>query len=228
MSTVMNRILKQQPCINLFVATSKSGKSHLIQYIIKYFCLNKRYFQFGLVLTTTKYNGEYSFLPKNSVHVFKQELLIDYIKKLEAKQDALPAGEKLPPSFLILDDCLSAVKKNAEFTNMIATIRHLNISTFITTQRLTAGPVSAPIVRDQTEVLFVFANDNEDNTKIVHKEFCKGAFKDFDDFMKRYEEATKEKYQAMLVIKDGHRRDPKKNCLPFRAPPELPDVNISF
>lgn len=214
---VMNKIKQQMPGLFLFLGKSKSGKSYLLKYLLQYFCLMKRVFKFGLILTGSAYNHEYDFLPSKAVHEYKENILMKYVDQLKDRKNK-DTGKELPPSFIVLDDCLGLVQKSKAWQNLVSTYRHLNITLFISVQYLKASEVSGTLIREQTSVLFAFSSTNMSVIKCLYDYFGADVFDKIEDFKARYQLVTKEPHAAMLYIASNELRDKSKNFKPFLAP----------
>lgn len=227
MSNIMKTIKKQFPTVCLFVAKSKSGKTHLVRYLLTYYCVHDRFFNFGLVLTGSPYNHEYDFLPSKYVRQFNGELLDAYIAHLRQKKDD-SRGQPLPPSFLVLDDCLGLIQKTGAWQNLVSTFRHLNITIFITTQYLKASEVSGTFIREQTGVLFAFRTSNVHTIKALYDYFGANVFDKLKDFQERFNECVKVQHQCMLYIDSHNLMSKSKNFLPLAAPAVYKTFEIRF
>ena len=194
----MNTIAKQFPGLVLFVGRSKSGKTYLLKYMIQFYSRHKKIFNFGLVLTGSKYNHEYDFLPKNAVHEYDEELLNSYINSLKKKKDEAGGG-KLPASFLVLDDCLGLVTQSSAWRNLISTYRHLNITIFLSVQYLRTD-ASSTLVREQASVVCAFKSTNINTIKTLYDYFGSDIYDKLADFRTRFSEATDERHTCLLYI----------------------------
>ncbi len=211
-------IAKQLPCLMLFVAKSKSGKTYLLRYLIDKLSIDKGMFNYGLVLTGSHYNHEYEFLPKEAVHQYSEEILNEYIENLKkTKEDS--KGDKMPNSFIVLDDCLGLISKSSAWTNLISTYRHLGITLMITTQYLKASEASSTLVREQCDIAFMFGSSNINTMKALYDYFGSNIFNNFDDFQQRYRLCTNEKYKCMMYVNDSELMAPDKNLSKISAPP---------
>ena len=214
---VMDEITKQLPGLFLLVGKSKSGKSYFLKYLLQYYCLYKRIFNFGLVLTGSEYNHEYPFLPQNAVGEFSEEKLMQYINQLKERKSK-GNGKPLPASFIVLDDCLGLVQQTKSWQSLISTFRHLNISIFISVQYLKASQISSTLIREQTNVLIAFRSTNINTIRALYDYYGSDIFETLDEFRKRYSACTQEKYHALVYISDDQLADPDKNFISMKVP----------
>jgi len=213
----MNTIAKQFPGLVLFVGRSKSGKTYLLKYLLQYYSLQKRIFNFGMVLTGSIYNHEYdNFLPANAVHEYDESLLNGYIDALKKKKHETGGG-KLPASFLVLDDCLGLVTQSSAWRNLVSTYRHLNITIFLSVQYLRSD-TSGTLVREQASVVCAFKSTNINTIKTIYDYWGSDVYSKLNDFKERYSAATDERHACLLYIADDQLQDDAKNFYSFKAP----------
>ena len=53
--------------LHMYIGSSKSGKSYLMRHMLTGL-LKKKQLKFGIVFTSSKHNGDYSWLPDNYVY----------------------------------------------------------------------------------------------------------------------------------------------------------------
>jgi hypothetical protein len=222
----MEHIKKQFPTLILLLGKSKSGKSHLTKYLLQYYTLEKPIWQFGLCLTGSPYNHEYTFLPDHAVHEYNEDILESYINELKTRKDE-SKGEKMPASFLILDDCLGLISKTAAWQNLLSTYRHLNITIFLSVQYLKTE-ASSTLVREQAGIVCAFKSTNINVINCLYDYFGSELFESVKDFKARYSACTSEKYHCMLYIADDALSSSNKNFLSFTAPKELLNVKLKY
>src|SRR5438094_277496 len=108
---ILNEIIL--PTSIIAAGTSKSGKSWLIRWLLKLWCMNAK-FELGLVFTGTRFNGDYtSFLPgKYVIDGFDENILYAWLEKMkkldDRTADEIDDGVKctIPHTFVVLDDIL--------------------------------------------------------------------------------------------------------------------------
>ncbi len=69
------------PSIIIVAGKPGSGKSHFIKY---WFYINRKNFDFGIVLTKTSFDDGYKFIPKDFIHPDYDEDKISALMKLQA------------------------------------------------------------------------------------------------------------------------------------------------
>lgn len=122
------------PSLILLVGSSNSGKSYLIQYLLKMGCLNNK-FNFGMIFTATKYNQDFNFLPdKFVISGYNEKVLKQYLAKLEAYAKSHPVTfqqkkqgiySNVPHNFVVFDDLIGLIPLSRIFCELL-----WNIQTF--------------------------------------------------------------------------------------------------
>ena len=90
------------PAILLACGKPKSGKSHLIKYFMY---THRKYYDYGIVFTKTKFNNAYDYIPDLFVHPNYDEKKLKNLMKLQA--NLINKGIK-KKCFVIFDDCLTS------------------------------------------------------------------------------------------------------------------------
>jgi len=205
--------LLQIPGITLVIGKTQSGKSHLLNYIIKnlYF---EGYFKFGVVISSTSlFNDEWTCVSKN-FHIVPDRAE-QYLKSLLIKMAKYKQLKINVPGFIIIDDCLGALKWRDDFWTQIAcTIRHYNLSLFITTQYLNKVP---SVIRSQCSQYFFLKMLNMRELKSAYEQ-CFSMFFKFNDFIKFVAENTKY-YNAIYV--NNHSLNNDDIIKIIQAPPRI-------
>ena len=225
----MTRILDQifdndgQAIIVVFVGKSYRGKSYFLKYLISD-RLNRNKFKFGLVFTTTKFNGDYKFLPDNRViEGYNEEILKKYFNNLKRIKDK--DGE-VPPNFIIFDDLVGVLANQTSFFNsFITTCRHLNISVFIAVQYLTGKNAISPTMRQQTTHAIMFHSKMKSTVENLYENYGQ-MFDSLKEFRQHYDEITKDQYVAMIYLEKED--DINKNYFGIRAPKNIPELKFEF
>lgn len=192
---------------NIFVMIGKqgSGKSFLTKDLLRQFC-EQGVFEFGVVFTSTSFNSEYNdFLPKGSVHDNYSEAKLDkYLSKLRNWMEETP-GEKLPPSFLILDDLLGKIRLQSNiFSNLMATYRHYNLSIFLTSQYMVKNV--STLLRELTDYAFIFRTRFKNSLVSLYESFGQ-LLEDQDEFNEYLKQATEEKHACLLYIANAKNKE---------------------
>lgn len=144
---------KEQPKIFFLCGSCASGKSHMLKYMM-YLFGKKKHFKFGLCFTSTKFTGDYAYLPDKSVREFDMDDLKSYIKhlrnKMEVEKKEHDKDLKLPHNFVIIDDSIGMFQNSVFFCNFIGTHRHTRTTVFLLSQLLTAARSVSTVVRANT------------------------------------------------------------------------------
>jgi len=115
--------------------------------------VHRKYFEFGIVFTGTKYDEEYDYLPDEAViDGWNEDVFGEYVDYLKEQKEKF--GNKMPPNFMIFDDLIGLLYASKRFTNFIGTHRHTKTSVFITTQYLRKA--IATELRENTKIAFMF------------------------------------------------------------------------
>lgn len=197
----------QTPSTLLFCGKTRSGKSHLMKYILYGLCKSAK-FQYGLcICPTAVLSGDYDWLPSKLRHQFYSDELILKIFAYQEKN-----GKK--PMFLILDDCIGSANWNsAVMKRLLTTSRHYGITIFIATQYMSSIPA---IAREQMTYMCIFAQYTARSIKACHESFCQD--KTLAEFTEWMTQNTRN--YAFLFREIGS--DPS----PMRAPALIPKFEL--
>jgi hypothetical protein len=148
------------------IGTSKSGKSYLLEHILKTLLASKQ-LKFGIVFTATKFNAGYSFLPDKYVYPdFDMDTLQDWLRFLVRIKKS---GKDIPPSFIVFDDIIASIPQATKpWTQFLTTFRHFNITLFFTTQY---PNMATPLLRSQTEYAYLFQITNDKQCRATYEAF---------------------------------------------------------
>lgn len=198
------------PSLFLLIGSSMSGKSHAL----KWFILNlARRFNHGFVFSSTVFNGQYNYLPKDvqfdkamSLDFFNR--LIEYQKEHQNKQ-----------CFLIIDDLVGSQNFYDEIFQRLATTgRHYNITTFILAQGV---KTLSPLLRSNAHYVCLFKLSNIKAIHDAFEEYSSG-FNNRKDYQ-RYFESNTSNYQFIFI---DRRND--NNAIVLKAPADLPDFKLNY
>ncbi len=147
-----------EPCIMAFVGEPKSGKSTLIKSLMHYYAKAK-YFQFGLVISGSKWNGDFDFI-KNENAVwdgYDEDRFKKYFESLKARAEELhKEGKKMPPSFIILDDLLGQLTISDWLRSMLARFRHFGVTLMLGVQYANDAKGCGSLFKSITNLAFMF------------------------------------------------------------------------
>lgn len=210
-----NLNLKYPSCI-LLCGKPRSGKSACIKFLLLKHSLDNfkgaANFEFGLVFTRTKFNGDYNFLPDSYViEGYDEEVLMKYLQGLE---NEIANGKKIPPNFIVFDDLIALLNKNNPFLlNFFGTHRHTNTHIFLATQHLKTG--ASTTLREVCSAAVIFNSKTYNTTQSLYENFG-GLHKDVNSFRRNLQEVTSEKHSAMLYLQEED--NIAKNYLKFKCP----------
>ena len=199
----------------LLVGKSERGKTYLTKFLIDYITNSLNVFKFGIVFAKSASNGDWDFLPKNSVFDgWKQDKFEAYIKWLE--QVRREKGDAMPCSFLVLDDLFGtkALMGNEAFDSFLARSRHLGVTVFNLVQYLNSA-ASSTILREQSSHVFMFNSKTKRTLTALFEWFGLG-FDSYDEFAKYMEEKTKKDLNTAVLYIEKNEAD--NNYFSFKAP----------
>lgn len=192
------------PRIYLFLGKTKSGKSYAMKYILREAIsqgvLNENN---SLVFTTTKFNGQYNWLP-HVTQKYDARLLNSVIAQAKAMREKY--NDRIKPFFIIFDDIMGDIdmRKTPELVRLMTTYRHYNISIFIA-QQYCMGGVCSPAIREQIGYIFAFANTGARSEKNIFESYCQPYFdskKEFAATMKAItgdDDDEQDQHRCMLI-----------------------------
>jgi hypothetical protein len=216
-----NMEIENEPKIIVCIGAPRRGKSYLIRSVIRKLS-SAKFFAWGVCVTSTKFNGDYNYLPDNAVWDFDEERIIEYVEHLRQ----LAEEKKIKPNFLILDDLLGKIDTSKPFwQNFFATFRHTKTTIFFTSQYLKARGSSGTLLREITDIAFMF--------KTVQKNSIVGLFDSYGGMLDNLEQfksmlfnATKEPFHC-LCFKNNKDTVQESYC-EFVADPISQDFSLKF
>jgi len=203
------------PVIILLFGKPDSGKSHALKYMVTEACANGL-FNFGIIFSVTaSFSGDFDFIPsKYIINGYNEDILVNYIEKLKKwrlRHNKQPA----PPNFIIFDDVVGDLVVSKYFKKFLTTHRHTSTTVFIATQYPTE--CCGVVAREIISYGLVFRQASEQAIINIYK--CFGGYMEKADFLHILEDATKEKYQCLLV--NAQETDTKLKFKKYRAPAEI-------
>lgn len=115
-----------------------------------------------------------------------------YDLQLNRVQEALEEEVHPPHMLLVLDDCLGLLGK--KFASTCTRLRHPRLSVIVSTQNFRSLPVQC---RENAQHYVVFSTSNDKELAKITEEFS-GVYGE-QKFMECYREATKEKYNFLVM-----------------------------
>lgn len=208
------------PSITLISGKSRQGKSHLMEYIIKCLCVNKK-FSFGLVFAGTKFTGSYKFFPDKCCLDDLQDDDINAWMRMLA--DSKIRGDARP-SFIIIDDMIGKVNWYSQsLLSLFTTFRHYEISIFVLTQKINKV---CTILRENCDYAFIFMPNSQNSYKALYEDFGSAFFKSCDTFKKFIVANTSVPHQCIVYIASATNKEDKYKI--FTAPKDLQNVSFVF
>lgn len=219
----------EEPKIFVLVGSCASGKSYMLKYIMSLYGA-RRQLKFGLTFTSTKFTGDYSYLPDESVREFDMEYLERYImhlrKKIEIGKKEHGPKWNLPHNFLIIDDSLGLTASSGFFTNFIATHRHTRTTVFLLSQLLTAARSVSTVVRANTSYAMMFPTSMQNAIEGLWKNY--GQMYTMKDFKKELDKCRERKYSCLVFSNNPDFTTPEQAYHRICAPANVPDFELHF
>lgn len=219
----------EEPKIFVLCGSCASGKSHMLKYCFSIYGARKQ-FKFGLCFTSTKFTGDYDYLPEKSVREFDMDYLENYIKHLREK---IVAGKNqhgskwnLPANFVVIDDSIGLVQNSGFFANFIATHRHTKTTIFMLTQQLTAAKSVSTVLRANTSYALIWPSAMQNVLDGLWKSY--GQFYKFVDFKKELDECRKRKYSCLVFKNSPDHTTAEESYTRIKAPADIPDFELRF
>ena len=205
------------PCVCIISGKPKHGKSWLIKFFMY---VHREMYDYGIVMTKTKFDNGYDFIPSKYIHPDYDKEAITALMKIQA--DLVEKGIK-KNAFIIFDDCLSKEFDSQLFTDLITQHRHYNITVIISTQYIYK---INPTIRECTNYAIIFRQSTDRSIQALYESY--GAhFKREDDFKNYLMEHTGN-YKFILVDVNSQSDDIKKIYKVLKAPSKIPEFKMKF
>ena len=212
----------------LIVGKPGSGKTHCLKSIMLDYA-RKKHFKFGIVFTQNKMNSDLDFCPEKAVKEYNDEDCSKYIEKLmKFREESKEKDQKLPPSFMIFEDCIGSKSMNLysdTISKLLILHRHLNISIFFLSQYLGGRTGSSTLLRECVNFSILF-NTRFHNSKEFLYKACGGLFKKSEEFFDVLEQATSKKHRALFY--DSSKDNIQDAYFCFTAPSDIPEFQLKF
>jgi hypothetical protein len=152
-----------EPTFAIFSAKRRSGKSHLMTYMIYKF---SSLYDNVIIVNPTAFNGHYKKYTSNVIESFDEVL----IQKLLKRQTELTRKKVKNHVLIVCDDCLSKANFNSKIFETLATQgRHYQVSCWISTQHYTKIPQP---LRLNVDYMFIMGNQKTEVLKNVYDELA--------------------------------------------------------
>jgi hypothetical protein len=178
----------------VFIGKRGTGKSTLVTDIL----WHKKNIPAGIAMSGTEDgNGHYKqFIPDLFVYSDYNREAIEKIMDRQRKIAARVGKEKLPPVFILMDDCMydRAFMRDTVMRNLFMNGRHWNIFFMMTTQYVMD---MTPMIRSNTDYVFVLRDNVKQNRENLYKCFF-GMFPSFDSFCQVMDACT-ENYECLVL-----------------------------
>jgi len=168
------------------------------------------FFRFGVVIApTASYTGDYDWLSDHNPgalwDTYDEDRLKAYMESLKRRRIELQVktgdrDAKLPPNFVIIDDCIGMIKNSEWFTNFVCTARHTSTHLFFLNQYIAAARNVSTTLRNNTTHALMWKQPMEHSVINLCKAYG-GYYKNVHEFKK-------------ALLNDGGR---KYSCLLYRS-----------
>ena len=197
------------------------GKSVAISYILLKNLVDRKFFQFGLVFTNTKFSNEYHYLPdKYVIGGYDEEILKKYLNKLAKYKEKY--GE-VPPNFIVFEDLIGLIRKQDPFlVSFFGSHRHLSCHLIFSFQHLNTG--ASTLLREISTHALCWNSKQMNTMESIWLNFGQ-LFDNFEHFKKNFLDITKKKYSAMLYLQENDELE--NNYFVFKAPDMTKYNNIA-
>jgi hypothetical protein len=184
-----------------------------------------------LVMTPTKLNGFYDFVPPDLVlegyHEAALKKLMDRQHRIIGDNVGKPKAERSNPAALvILDDCIS--ERECESSHALRKVftmgRHLHLSVIFTSQHITSRSYP-PVMRVNTDYAVVAAQSSYDSTDIILETWMSNCEGGKDVARGAFNTTTRECAYQFLVIDcraAAAAHSLNQFCYKYKAPGEAP------
>lgn len=216
-----------EPKIMALIGEPHSGKSVLLKSIMHYYA-KRKYFKYGIVITGSKFNGDYDgWLPESAVwDGYDEERLKQYLKVLEDRATQLKkTGQKLPNSFIILDDLCGQLSKSDWFTTFITRFRHYGITLMIASQYPSDAKSFCTMLRSFTDIAFMFPNLQSHYIKGFYLAWG-GYFDNIEEMKNTLAQVKQTRYASLLFRKQFSSKETA--YLQYLAKPVTEDFRMVF
>lgn len=205
------------PSVHLMVAAPKSGKSHLIKYLV-YRLAKSRRIDYCVVFCGTTFNNNYNYLPKNYVFSNYNEDVLSQIMQQQQNSNKIVC--------LIFDDCVSfeqMFRHSQLFNKLITEHRHYKALIFIATQYI--NKVS-PTIRECCGYYWIFAQRTKRAYEAIYETVGCNSHDDLISFKNFIQNNTGNYY----VIFADRMEAPDKMYKKFKAPPprDMPRFYLNY
>lgn len=208
------------PCNILLCGKTNSGKTHLLKCLIG---LHADFFNYGVIISSTSFNGEYDFVPDEFVFEDFDPVIVENImaKQREFVMEVKEGKRrKVPECFIVIDDQLGILelhqKKNM-FDVLFSKSRHLHITIFLSIQ--SCSYLSTTIRANST---YVFITKLKSSSVRMMYDVSIGF--DTEQEFKNYLKRNCKEYRVIMFDDT----DDENFTKIIRAPAEIPEFQLEY
>lgn len=191
------------------LASRRSGKSVLTRHIIYKEFLKKRKIKNLVIVSPTIHNGDYAFVDNKFKFTSFDE---PFLNKILERQLKLITSEpkQSHPLLLVLDDIVKSTdQKTKDLLSRLYTLsRHYHLYIILVSQSLRHE--LTPIIKFNSDIVFVFASRNYDNKKEIADLWLGFGKKEDRDNAFEVMDSVAYGYRAMTINNTVHSNEPSE------------------
>lgn len=174
--------INEKPFVMVLTGKMKSGKSHLLNFILSKETRNKprdnvyNNFQYGLIFSKTLFNDNFDFMPKKYLYSNYNEQALKNLLDIQA--GIRRAGKVPPPAVIVFDDMIVNDFRSKFFESLIFNHRHYNTSVILCSQYCNAIPAD---IRSVATYAIVFKQRGKLSINACYESYLQLGFDRFLD-----------------------------------------------
>lgn len=213
------------PMSLLICGKPKSGKSHVIKYLLYQFTAKKdlyKRFSYGIVFCKTSFNRSYNYVPSEWV---KSNFIPNVLENLMKTQASIREQGYVPPHvFVVFDDCLGNKQfKSDLFKDLVQNYRHYNISPILSTQYINRIET---VNRECVSHAIVFKQFSRNAIEAIYNSF--GQRFDSEKEFKEYLHKNTGNFKFIFVNNESLDDDFNEAYKIMKAPTKIPNPTIPY
>lgn len=199
----------------LIIAKRYSGKTHLLKWM---FSQIHKQFDLGIIVSkTAKATGEWDIINSKYLLSNYEESVIEGLYNY---CDLRKRQGKPVKMFMIFDDIVGYVNLKTNFmATLITTARHIGISLFFISQKMT--DTIPPVLRTNSDYVFIFKNPNLKEVRDIWEEYGSALLSEFNDF-KEWMKNNVGDYKALVINKKTQSNEWQDIYRIIKAPEKIP------
>lgn len=176
------------------------GKSYMIEYLIECFQNSASKFDAIFVFSSTaNFSNDYKFLEKQKekevrcaiFSALELDARVAQIMKIQANNRKRNVKRQV---LIVFDDIMGAFKDSKQFSNLVSTYRHYNISVIFSIQYISK---TAAYLREISKYVVIFKQKGMASKKLAFDNYFSAAFETFKHFQVYID--TLQQYQFIFI-----------------------------